>query len=380
MKKTLKRALALITTAMIMALCLIPFASAANIGGTLTTTFDKYLVMDANANVPNAAFRFSIRPGAYVAADKVAHTPTVNAGLTGVRLVYGSTNAETVDVNFTPTDSTYSSALTGDTVALAAGEKYAKHTVTVDVSLVNFPQPGVYRYIITESCVGRTDGITNDSNIERWLDVYVHTDDAGNLSVAGYVLHEDAAIMGNAGGAYAAKDAGFENTYTTYDLTVTKNITGNQGYRFQYFDFTVELTGAVPGTVYTVNTTAADHSSNPTTLTADAEGKLTASFKLSDDDAIIIYGITAGTSYRISEDSLDYYPSYDIDHGTATESEAMSEFSPMGENDHSVNFTNLREGTVPTGIMLDIAPYAIILLIAIASVAIIIKRRKLASK
>ena len=101
-----------------------------------TTTFDKYLVLPVDANVPNAQFAFTVSAGAHVdavvGASNSASKPEILAGITPENIVV------TIGA-FAPNDTTYTSAQTGDTVVLASGEKYAKKVATVDLSAVSFP-------------------------------------------------------------------------------------------------------------------------------------------------------------------------------------------------------------------------------------------------
>ena len=117
---------------------------------------------------------------------------------------------------------------------LADGKKYALKTATLDFSKVQFTEPGVYRYVITES--GTNQAITNDADLTRVLDVYVNdaSSDADGalvkkLTIEGYVLHSnvddepDVAAgenFGSAGAYVATKSQGFSNSYDTSDLTL----------------------------------------------------------------------------------------------------------------------------------------------------------------
>ena len=109
---------------------------------------------------------------------------------------------------------------------------------TLDFSAVQFTEPGVYRYIITES--GSNQGITNDADLTRVLDVYVNDASADvdgtftkKLTIAGYVLHSNendepdvaaGADFGSTGAYVATKSQGFTNSYDTSEnrLQVTR--------------------------------------------------------------------------------------------------------------------------------------------------------------
>lgn len=265
-------------------------AATTPVSGT-TTTFDKYLVMKKNANVPNATFSYkvSIPDDSDVdtwleGAEEYKTQDTNNTYLSVRKGIYGKgENGEKVLPTVTNTvfkagDQTYDkvqktrtnqesksytdkandkvylydgttygySEYYGDSpdVVLKKGQKYAKHTATVDLSKITFSEPGVYRYKITENS-SEEKGIRVDGS-NKYLDVYVESDTNGKLSIAGYVLHSSK-VMQPKGDSLGSnnpyeKNTGFENEYDTGDLVLEKKVTGNQGFRDQYFKFHIDIT------------------------------------------------------------------------------------------------------------------------------------------
>lgn len=355
----------------------------------LKTTFNKYLVMDANANVPNAEFEFTIGAGTAVAATD--GLPAIYAGIVSeTKPIIGVDNAGTVTAGnavFKPDDTTTSGTPTGTD----STKKYAQKTMTVDFSGISFTAPGIYRYIITEKNDGQQQGISYDETNTRTLDVFVeyaNAETGGNLQVTSYVLYpgtkEDASVV-----AVEAKDNGFTNTYTTYDLTLEKNVTGNQGDRDKYFEFTVNITGAVAGTVYTVDLSGAEaeptvngtKQTNSGSLSDDDEdGSVTATYYLKHGQSIVIQGLTSKTAYTITETGYSadgYTTTYVIDSGEAVTGNATpSENNTMGGYDHTVTFTNHKQGTVPTGILLETAPYLILGAVVVAGLVVLFATRR----
>lgn len=339
--------------------------NAANIpvnGGT--TTFNTYLVMNANANVPNVTFSFSIAPGTAVAAS--GDNPAIYAGI-GTPIV-GSATFTANDKDTTPGTPTDSSL---------SNRKYATKEVTVDFSGISFNAPGIYRYVVTES--ENTDsGITNDSLNTRTLDVYVEYAENSDreLIVGGYVLHTGI----QATPTQEQKSSGFTNTYTTYDLTLTKNVTGNQGDRDKYFEFTINITNAKPETVYTVDLPGSENDNrNTDTIVVGEKGTATVNYYLKDNQSIVIQGLTATTKYQITETDYSgdgYTTTYKLDGGAAATGNTFDAES-MGSGNHTVTFTNNKEGTVPTGIILESAPYLILGVVVIAgAVALFVTGRR----
>lgn len=338
-----------------------------------TTTFDKYLVMDADANVPNTTFDFTIAPG--TAVDATDDSPAIYAGIGSPAIGSAIFTPEDVTTSGTPTNPDESN------------KKYATQTVTVDFSSIFFTAPGIYRYIITET-PSTDSGITNDAAATRTLDVYVEYDGASdtNLKVSGYVLHTG----DEANPTEEQKSAGFTNTYTTNNLTLTKDVTGNQGNRDKYFEFTVNITGAVEGTVYTVDLSGAEANpsvdgetkTNLSSLTVGEDGNITETYYLKDDQSIVIQGITAATQYQITESDYSkdgYTTTYTLDSESAMTGNTF-DARTMDNESHTVLFTNNKAGVVPTGILLETAPYLILGVIVIAGViALFVTRRRRAN-
>ena len=344
-----------------------------------STTFDKYLVMDVDANVPNATFAFTVAPGTAIAAteDSVA----VLAGI----------GAPTIaDVTFAPTDST-TAGLPSDTDTATAGQQYATQTAKVDFSGISFTEPGIYRYIVTETAT-TNQGVTNDVSATRTLDVYV-TDNDGALEVSSYVLHtgtdapaagtdKGSADVSNTGDKLGDKSAGYTNTYDTSNLTFSKTVSGNQASRDKYFAFTVTIRGAVAGTVYDVDLTKADVNisanpndattcignavTQPQRLTVPAGGTVTQVFYLQHGQEITIKGLAKGTEYAVTENPEDYKQ-------TAPDNASGTIVS----EDVTAAFTNTRSGVIPTGVLLTVAPFAAIMAIGAVGILVMVgKKRK----
>lgn len=333
-----------------------------------STTFDKYLVLDDGALVPAKEFTFSIEPGDAVKADPKEGIFEIKAGPMGE-------NAPSVsNAVFTVGQDTYTTVQTGDTLDLDEGKAYASSVVTVDFSGVTFTEPGVYRYVIKETSVDG-NGFTVDP-APRYLDVYV-MDDNGALKIDGYILlgtasnitttDVDRGSQGYEEGV--AKSTGFVNFMETYDLTIGKLIDGNQGNKKDVFDFTVTIKNATPG-AYTVTYTPEDTHDNPTAITVDENGEFTGTFKLGHNETLTIADLNYGVKWSIKEDERDYAASVmivgDEDASVTGDSAVAGKDGLIA--DTTVTFRNTREGVIPTGVLLTIAPFAALMLVGIAGV------------
>lgn len=344
------------------------------VAGT-TATFEKYFVMDRGIQVPNATFKFTVTAGAAQAGDA-----------THSKILAGVGTPTIADVKFSSAD-TASVVTTGTAGShtLTATEQYAKKTATIDFSSCNFTEPGVYRYIVTET--GTNTGVTNDTKSTRVMDVFV-IDNNGTLEVSSYVMHteSDGIELKDTDAAYelADKSDGFVNTYTSADLIFGKEVTGNQGNKNKDFTFTLKLTGAAPNTKYSVDYSKAREDAQDTPATGtktvietDEHGAATRTFKLKDGEYISVKGIAEGVKYELTEDAQDYTSTAGITQEVnGTEAYDGGTTGTFGTTAIKTGFTNSKNGLIPTGILLETAPYVAVMLAGGGTAFLVSRKRK----
>ncbi|MBO5573318.1 MAG: hypothetical protein J5947_03650, partial [Clostridium sp.] len=271
---------------------------------------------------------------------------------------------------------------------------------------IKFDEPGIYRYIIKETPAS-ISGIMQDNDTDRVLDVYV-IDNNGRLEVAEYVLHKKAnapAINTTMGSADVASDRvalgdktdGFTNEYNSKDLAFKKEVTGNQASRDKYFKFTAKVTGLTAADEFVVSLAADNDSSttdgnadaspvknsatiygtmsNPTTVTG-AQLNTGVEFYLQHGQSIAIRGLAPNATYTVSEVAEDYKS---IEKGVSGyEKNVTGVLGEIAGTDKAVmtSFKNERTGVVPTGVILDSAPFIIIIGLAVAALAFTALRKK----
>lgn len=396
-------------------------ASAANYDSTKwatggTTTIKKYLVLDKKANVPNVTFSYTIAPGAeakYEGKDTIA----AYAGVVPT----DPDDAITASTTFTSASTTTDGAA-DDGITKSTAKKYATGEFTLDFQKVQFKEPGVYRYVLTETGAGTTDnlgaGISHVGNYQKTLDVYV-TDDDGTLAVDKYILYnsiiaDPPAISNNAeldpkvdrtSTTNTAKTDGFVNEYSSQSLSFAKRVTGNQGSKDKYFKFTVTIENASGATLNvntdgfettttansaTVYTTAVMNAANAidqnTTITGQqlviTSDTASYDFYLQDGQYVTLDGLPKGAGYVVTEANEEYT-------STETEDADGKKFTynsivfkddnegTIGTTDVATGFTNTKDGTIPTGVILSIAGPAVVGLAVIGGlIFMIIKRKK----
>lgn len=384
----------------------------ATIEGTKTTTFDKFLVMDKQANVPNATFTYAVTAGNAKAYDVAGKKFQVLAGVDSDKITMagvGAADAAANSIVFKQGDGSDTHDTTKDAYVkdLAAGKKYALKTATLDFSAVQFTEPGVYRYIITED--GTNQGVTNDADLTRVLDVYVNDASAEvdgvftkKLTIAGYVLHSnvddepDVAAGENFGstGAYTDKKSqGFTNSYDTSDLTLRKQVTGNQASRDKYFEFTLNIDKAQPNTKYDVVIDEADATSkanaatieanagktNVTSITTDGDGKATQKFYLQHGQQVTVQGLAKDTTYAVTENTEDYKSTANTAAAPVVEIKADTDSAEVNgtiaSKDLTTGYLNTRDGVIPTGVIMAVAPFAVVTILGGAGVVTMVMKK-----
>lgn len=326
---------------------------------TKTTTFDKYVLMKKNAHVPNATFSYTIAP---LSDDEMSAVVDTNDTNLTIRKGVGQPTVR--NTAFTAGQTTYTKQPTGTTNqgsqtytsteednvdGLNNDNKYAKTQATVDFTGINFEQPGVYRYKVTENDTNEK-GITKDSTV-RYLDVYVENVNGAN-QITGYVFHTTNAAQAKDGTKPEGKNKGFTNTYTTYNVNIKNKVTGNQGYTDETFHYNVVITNLDGGEKIDV-TDKDGHTIK--TVTANKDGNVSFTTDIKTGDKITINGLNNNAHYTITQTSNDYTTTATKDgsniglshdgtsHTYTTPNETLT-------NDDTVEFTNNRNGVLPTGI------------------------------
>lgn len=383
-----------------------------------TTSIQKYLVIDNDAVVPEATFEYEIT----AIDDDINYTSP--AGATGTVAAYAGVDADKIDVG----DVSFEAADIDDAVPGAENDgitnsedkKYVKKSFELDFSEVKFPEPGVYRYVLTEKNAGDEDdlgvGIKHVGNYQKTLDVYV-TDNNGTLNVSSYVLYNSlittppalaSAVVAldekvdRTDTANTDKTDGFVNEYESRKLTFAKKVTGNQGSKDKYFKFTVKIENA-NGATLSVDMTGAETETSANSATIYAKADMDAAnsvdqnedvagqqlvidsdeksydFYLQNGQYITLKGLPAGATYTVSEAAEEYTSTAtddenDFEIGTLTFDDAVT--GNIEDDDIYTGFINNKNGSIPTGVILSVAGPAVIGLAVVGGIIYMTVKRK----
>ena len=285
---------------------------------TLTKVVDKYEYSYA----PNTTFKFKVEPAAG------GSDGTTLDGITG-----GVTFAKGADeITFTP-----DMGKIGETTAEGSTK------LTVNEAAFANEKPGIYRYAVSEvppTAAESFEGVEYSQEV-KYFDVYKYSDGTFEYCFEDGKQNKDDGKITN---KYHHGGEGHVN-----DLTITKKVSGNMRNESEYFDFEIEVKASNNGEMFYVK------SSTGKALLTNWDGTKT-TIQLKHNESATIYGLSGNDMYTVKEVKANQN-GYEttIDNVKTTTGVASGKISA----DKSVNYENHKETTSPTGIAMDIAPYAI---------------------
>lgn len=335
-------------------------------------TIKKELVMPKDMMTPGVTFDFEITTTSVDEGDTIElgeDTLLVRAG-TASNLNAGSATIEE-GATGTPDD---------------AG---TNKTITVNAELAlpteTYSDAGVYKYQIKEKA---KEGYTD---VTKALDLYLivertegadekmNTPDDG-FQVANAIVYPATDVSGTGTGKV--------DTYTNYykldetgvpevgSIKVTKKVTGAMGSMNDTFDFYIDLPQG--GDYSIIN--------NGQTTPVDFTG---GHFSLQNGQSVTITGLPKNASYDITETLSDGYAITEV---AAEDQEYASKVSAKTDTDNAtkigatvtvdggetygVVITNNRDAVSPTGLIMDIAPYVLLVVVAAAGCFVFLRKRR----
>lgn len=229
----------------------------------------------------------------------------------------------------------------------------------------NYRSVGVYSYIIKETA-GNTAGVTYYGK-DIVLKVTVIEQD-GKTRVA--AVHTEDPVNGKYDtekGDGSRKKDDFDNTYSAGDLYVTKTVDGNLGDKRKDFDFSVVFKKeAGKDFNSTVTASVAGLEKEDFTIVWDDKGEFKYDFALADGQTAHFDNLPYGVTYKVTEAAYDDYTT-----------EKTGDTGSISAAVQTAAFTNTKDGEVDTGVILDNAPYILMLaVVAGGAMTLVIKKRR----
>ena len=365
-----------LATAMLASLAAVPAMAAANV------QIDDQVIFDANldmtnaegAGKPNVNFTYTIDDNAQgVAASE--ETPEIKAGKFPTDTENVTARADWASATFI---ADADSAIEGNQPCYSADVKMTFPAGT-------FTEPGIYRFTVTPDQNDTSYAGVDVDTTARYIDVYVaypvvdgNVNQNAPVVITAVQLLETNSTVSNGEEdeiAYSNKLDAFENAFSTYDVTVKKEVAGQMGDKGQEFDFDIDVTDPnasldVLSSIKVTETDVAEHDvafGNGESGTTKGVAHIDASLK--HNETVLIKGVPTGTTVKVAETNADGY--------VVTYSENASEGTAVITADNTeIKVTNTRDAVSPTGIAMDIAPYALLVVVAAAGCFVFLRKRR----
>ena len=389
-------------------------------------TMKKNLYKPKKVYAPNLTFEFTVSPtdpiDNEVATGTTSNNQTVQIPVSKGEeggVVGATDSSNTGKAVFSPVHDYADDGVANDG---GIGQELISENVTFTVDNTKFTHAGVYKYTITETqfdpaAVGydEFEDIKFDTVPTRVLYVYVEENDDTNEGADPYIVTGIVMKNGN------NKDDGFDNGYfkdpdgnneTPHELFVQKEVTGAMGNKSEEFAFTIEINGAAGEKYYAVveelgANGAWTETTTIYTITSDDEAM---SFTLKHNQRLHVYGLSDTDTYTVVEETATGYVTtvngYIVEtsevgkltpnaNGEGYTNTKLTNGSENSENpntfegtlghtqannapeikDVTVLYENNREAVSPTGIVTNVAPYALLVVIAAAGCFVFLRKR-----
>ena len=361
---------------------------------TATVTIYKDITKPDNVYLPNEVFNFTIDDYGYVGEGD----PTWKDGavIDNVNNSITSAPGATLVTEGAPDGyATQEIAATGNnhTVRLA-------DTLEIDLTATAFGAPGEYQFLITETGGTYENGLDYSAQ-NLILNVIVSrgttAETENTLYIAGYELYntttQDDQIV-----AASDKTDSFKNDYAvdeddkdvTKDFDLTKQVTGDfatpadEATHYE-FKITIENISTEEGEnkkykvtmSHSGNDCATQDRADITEITENTQ----ATFKLAEGDTFHIDGLTANDKITVVETKVDgFTTTYKTVSGETTfdsvqpSNGTQAEVASVSAN-YKTEFTNNKTASPATGIVMNVAPYALLVVVAVAGCFVFLRKR-----
>lgn len=319
--------------------------------GITSYTLNKSYQLIGEGQAPAADFNFTITNTSVTGSEKYkgkmdfptpSITPSVHYGVNEATPTGTGAGAKDIVVDFLK-----DGALIYDSVG--------QYVYTIAETI---PKPGLAGVDYDQKEVSMKVTVVNDDKTDNGLKISIISFTKNGQKISGKV-------DGNKN-----EEAAFINTYTANKLEVTKKVTGPAGDKNYPFSFTVTFNGPDGKTWDASKLTFAE---NAKSATYDNDAW---NFTLTHGERISFANLPKGVTYSVVEKYLnadnqitinDIVYTARYENGTGT----------MGVDAKTATVTNATKGFVDTGVILDNAPYILMLaVVAGAAMTLVIKKRR----
>ena len=253
--------------------------------------------------------------------------------------------------------------LTVSALTAAAGDAGSEAKKFFEVELPDYTSVGKYVYKLTETA-GNKAGVTYNTN-ELYVTVTVVNDNIADGTV------KVKSVSVRQGSLTGDKESKIDEKYSAGVLNVTKEVSGELANTTD--EFTVNVTFTAPaGKEVGENITYNDGEDKTITPEQFVNGVATVRLTVKHGSNITFNNVPYGVTYTVEEaaNTLGYTASYNFSD--------ISDVKTMDSAAESVAITNTKGDDTPDmGVLLDTAPYMLVLtMVAGAAVTMVVRRRR----
>ena len=118
---------------------------------------------------------------------------------------------------------------------------------------------------------------------------------------------------------------------------------------------------------------------NVTSIITDEAGKATQKFYLQHGQQVTVQGLAKDTTYAVTENTEDYKSTANTKEAPVVTTKADTEAAPVNgtivSTDLTTGFLNTRDGVIPTGVIMAVAPFAVVTLLGGAGVVTMVMKK-----
>lgn len=339
LKKTIRRLGAL---AMVLAMAVSVFAvNASAVAEVAPVTeqdvvIQKAITMDEKAKLPNGTFNFALE----ATSDKYH----------GSQYSAADVNKDAVKLDDHEIKSAPNAATNGG---------YLGDTAKIHIDAKKFAQPGTYKWKLTETG-SYADGATCATQVKYLIVNITREGDTLVVYSAGLVTSDND----------TSKENSFTNDYASVKLDMSKAVEGKMGDKSKFFDFTVVITSSDSAKEYNIVANGRNAEAGAVTKASTQDGKTTYTYavRMKDAGALAIYGLAGNDTWTVTETA-------DSNYSTTVNSTAGTEATGNAEKDGKAEFVNTATSNPVTGVIMTIAPYALMVVLAGAFAVVFLSRR-----
>ena len=342
---------------------------------------DKAITKPGTSYLPDVDFYFDITPAKGVPAAGAELTTTVN-GTDGQPDNKIESGKGTKLATTTPTQSEIDASQDVHTVTLA---EQVKVTLNADA----FKEVGEYQYTITEQS-GTYEDDFEWAQQSLTLNVIVARDEkTQELYIYGYELsnpNKSNAKQDTFTNVYEVE----ENTSQTKDFDLTKVVAGNfatSNDKSAHYTFSVKVTNStdkISKDYYAVVTHQSTCSGYDKSQVIDLTSDTASDVDIAPGDTFHIYGLTKNDTVTVTEkaeSASGFDTTFTIDNTAESEEDADDLIATVSgfvgeDGNHAIECTNTKDAANPTGIVMDVAPYVLLVVVAAAGCFVFLRKRR----